>query len=207
MERVRLGERIGSGYFRDCYEVAGDASRCAKRIKLSRMLACFGTFGRFDINKMELEALRNLPAELKAHAIRNARVEKVGRFRSALVSDRVMNYDGTHAQTLGEMGRVMNAGFWGHMERLVRLMKETDSHFDLTSLNVVVKKNSADDWVPVFVDAKYIGWRGNILMRATGRAKDKAWRDADLDRRYAVLKQEYLHGRSALARATALQTA
>lgn len=211
MERIRLGKQIGTGYFRDCYEVAGNPTLCAKVIRdrveapmledllgvktIPGWFASLLVFGRLSVNKVEMRNFRSLPESLKTYVPQNARLAKLEDGRKVLVSERVMDSGDKPAQTMLENGPVQNARFWEHMDTAVREMKEKNAQFlDILPQNIMIRKTSPSEWVPVLIDVKYLR-KAPLFGNFPGKLfldHSKKLRNQRVDRQYRELKAVYL---------------
>lgn len=209
METISLDKKIGSGGFRDCYEVLGHPTLCAKvlrskretrikfpffpiRINLPMFLTSLERFGRVDLNQLELEALSKLPEEIATYSLTDARLGRTSDKRSALITERPINYDGTYSETMENYGMISNPNFWKHMDRLVKIMKETDSQIvDMNPKNIVVKKVSVAEMIPIFIDIKRLSNQGSVQRRLLGRGRNLGERNSKLDENYRILKETY----------------
>ncbi len=156
---MELAEKIGEGNFRECFAVKDRPDLCVKRLK-SRL----GFFQRMqvlllrrDMNREELRIYQMLPADLKPffNPIVEAR-------KDHLITNRLIDFDGSHSKPVCEYGQVAHEGFWREVEQIVSLL---DAHriwfFDTFQIgtNIFVQRRSAQDWHPVIVDYKHLGWK------------------------------------------------
>src|SRR3989344_2991298 len=145
MVNVTPGDKIGSGVHRETFKVEGRTRRIAKlirawftlrlagmRVRLPGVLLQALSFirrGTLDINAEECRILQSLPAEIRPYLVKNAVLDSTPDHRSALVVDQLVNYDGTNAQTLKSHGRVANAAFWTHWDKLLALCIKHNLYF------------------------------------------------------------------------------
>lgn len=192
MEVVELGKKIAHGAWRDCYEIKGNPRECAKVIRKGR-LKMLERFSSFDVNRLELEKLRRLPALILDHIPQGLRIAKLATGESVLVEERICDYDGRQSLTLEHAGRVSDVSFWNEFDLLLEEMKRSRMQFmDLHNpSNIVVQKVTPHRSRPVLIDLKYAGLSGKLLRRATLRVDRSDARSARLDEKYTALKKQY----------------
>lgn len=200
---ITLGERIGAGGYRECFEVAGDPLVCAKLVRDHRharvglsipkpVLRALERFGHPDVNVLEMKKHRQIPDALRLHCVPDMWFDKTDDGRRALIVPRVFNSDGSPTKTLREERLVQNEHFWNRFESLVGLMQEHDTQlFDSNPDNVLVQKMSDDVWNPVFVDVKRVGFKGGILKQVAGRGWNRNQRALRIRERFDELKAQY----------------
>ncbi len=173
---MEVGEKIGSGNFRDCFAVEGEPGLCVKRLKqdLGFFQRLQVAFLRPGMNTEELAIYTSLPAGLKPYFN-----PVLSATREYLVTARPLDYDGSHSRPVCDYGKVANDGFWEEVERIVHLLDEHRIWFFDTFLigtNILVQRESEARWKPVIVDYKHLGWKAfplqlNLLLRSEKRKK------------------------------------
>ncbi len=200
---MELGQKIGEGKYRECFEIVGTGF-CVKKLKnfcdgdmnfvshfFSRVWDVV-KYQSFNLNKKELDIFQNLPPELRSYLPEEVRLEETEN-GSFLVVSRPRDYDGSFSKTLGENGLVKNDEFWEHLCRLVQLMIENEMFFwgVFQGSNIIIQKISFDHYRPVLVDVKKIGishypFQLNLLLKQKQKEK--------FLRKYRRFKQEFQPG-------------
>lgn len=184
---VELHRRIGEGTLRACYTILNHPGVCVKiqRPDLGPFRRLQALLIRRRTNLVEARVFRRVPQEIRPYfnPVLEAEPEYV-------ITRMPQNADGTTARSLHSHGRIANVGFWNHVERIhYTLAQHRLWLFDvLNGHNLFVVEKSAQDWRPLIVDYKRIGWRAfpwqvNLLLESERRRK--------LDRRYRTLLARY----------------
>lgn len=160
--------------YRDVFLVGPDKDHVAKIPKESiKKKYPFGTidypsapytllkFGKANINKADYENYEALPTVVRERFTASTRM-----IQGVIVQERVMNYDGTPAVSVEEEsrehGKIENVPFWKNIDELKDIFLSEERPllgvFHKGS-NILVKKTSADKWMPVIVDFKRLGAR------------------------------------------------
>ncbi len=173
---MQLADKIGEGNFRECFAVRNEPGLCVKRLKpqpgFFRRLSIFVL--RRDINREEFDIYNRLPDDLKPYF--NPVLEFTGDY---LVTSRPVDYDGKHSKPVCEYGKISNVLFWEEISKLLDLFEKHNIWFFdafLKGRNVFVKKRSKDEWVPIIVDYKRLGWKAypvqvNLVLDSEKRKK------------------------------------
>ncbi len=172
----KLAEKIGEGNFRECFAVAGEPGLCYKRLKpdLGFLQRLQVLLLRRRINHEELDIYTSLPVELKPYF-----VPIIDAAKTYVVTARPLDYDGSHSRPVSAYGQIANKSFWYGVETLVSLL---DKHriwfFDTFQVgtNIFVKRITKDQWEPIIVDYKHLGWKAfpmqlNLLLDSEKRKK------------------------------------
>lgn len=174
MEREPLKRDSEGGRYRETYLVGPKKDHVAKIPKdVIEKKYRFGTvpypsapytllkFGSTNINEVDYANYQSLP-----EAVRKEFTPEMRMIRGVIVQERVVDYDGEPSLTIGEhtrkFGKVENPIFWERIEQLKRTFLAAEEPllgvFHKGS-NVMVKKVSEDEWVPVLIDFKRLGGR------------------------------------------------
>jgi len=172
----KQAEKISEGSFRECFAVEGDPCLCIKRLRPD-----LGFFKRLQvwvlrrrINEEEQKIYDNLPKELKSYFN-----PIVAASRKKLVTVRPLDYDGQYSRPVSDYRAIPHEGFWQQVEEIVQLLDEHRMWFFdifLLGTNIFVQRLSANEWKPVIVDYKHIGWKSfpmqvNLLFATEKRKK------------------------------------
>lgn len=176
MKDIQLAEKIGEGNFRECYAVVGEPGLCVKRLKpgLGFLQRLHLNLLRPRMNEEEHDTYSRLPELLKPYfnPVIDAR-------RDYLVTARPLDYDGSHSKPVCDYGRVSNKYFWAEVEKIVELFERHNIwFFDAFQIgaNVFVQRLSPEEWKPIIVDYKRLGWKSypvqvNLLFDSEKRKK------------------------------------
>lgn len=172
----KLAEKIGEGNFRECFAVQDHPGLCYKRLRpdLGFLQRLQVLFLRRRMNHEELQIYHALPSELKPYF--NPIVDAS---KSFLVTARPMDFDGSHSRSVRDYGTISNRHFWEQVERVVDLL---DGHkiwfFDTFQVgtNIFVQRMSENEWKPIIVDYKHLGWKAfpmqlNLVFDSEKRKK------------------------------------
>ncbi len=171
----KLGEKIGEGNFRECFALQDDPGLCYKRLRPD-----LGFFQRFQVlslrrhmNQEEQRTYNALPSMIKPYF--NPVVDAG---KSFLVAARPMDFDGSYSLPLNDYGKVGNSSFWEQSERLVKLLDRHSLWFlDIFgSTNIIVQRLSEQQWKPIIIDYKHLGWKAfpmqlNLVLDSEKRRK------------------------------------
>ena len=185
--KLIFDRKIGGGYFRDCYAVKGHDDICIKIINprpgLLRALQL--KYFRKKINLEEYETYKGLPEEIKKffNPVHEASENYV-------VTSMPLDYDGTPSLSLKKTNSVENKKFWDDVTYLFHFLIDNQIwFFDVfNGNNMFVLKQSKDDWVPIIIDYKQLGWKAfpwqvQLLLNSQKRKK--------LKRQYGRLVSKY----------------
>jgi len=173
VQEMSFDTKIGEGNYREVYQVSPEV--CVKRLKRSRrknyyffsidypMWLYLLKFGIVDFNKHEFQQYQRLiggiPCELSSSFARILGVRKVDS-ESLSFQELVTDYDGSLSQPLVQYEKVRALSFW---ERLAQLraffMTECLPFFNLRPDNVIVKRVSETEALPILYDYKRMGVR------------------------------------------------
>jgi hypothetical protein len=165
---LNIGEKIGEGGYRECWEVL-NTNLCAKSLKKKITKSYWGKiniyfsstlytrlkFGICDFNQWEYKIFKSLPKELHDYFPRNLQMKE-----DLLIMERPRDYDGAYSQTVGEMGSVSNVAFWIHVNKIVEILLVRQLFLlDVfyRGNNILVRKISPQEWRPVLTDVKRMG--------------------------------------------------
>ncbi|TVQ87534.1 MAG: hypothetical protein EA393_10555 [Bacteroidetes bacterium] len=156
--KLIFDQKIGGGYFRDCYSVKGYADICIKIINpkpgLIRKIQL--KYFRKKLNLEEYETYKRLPDEIKRffNPVHEAR-------ENFVVTSMPLDYDGTPSLSLKKHDGAANEKFWKEVDFLFQFLIEHEIwFFDVfNGNNMFVLKKSKDEWVPLIIDYKQIGWK------------------------------------------------
>ncbi len=185
--RLTFDRKIGTGTFRDCYSIKGRNDICIKVIRsdLGLYRRTWIRFFRKKINSEEYESYSKLPEEIKKffNPVCDAGDDYA-------ISPIPKDFDGTYSRSLREYKGVANEKFWDEIGFLFRyLLSNRLWFFDVfTGHNLLVVKQSADEWMPIIIDFKQSGWKAyrfqvNLLLLSQKRKK--------LQRQYERLIMKY----------------
>ncbi|MDR4987245.1 MAG: hypothetical protein RG741_00220 [Bacteroidales bacterium] len=178
MTEFKLAEKLGEGNFRECFAVEGEPGLCVKRLKPR-----LGFWRRLNLqvlrpgmNKEEYDIYHRLPDEMKPYF--NPVIE-VG--DDYLVTGRPLDYDGSHSKPVVAYGKIAHRGFWQEIDKILLLFEKYNLWFydTMKGRNLFVRKLSEDEWVPVIVDYKRLGWRSypiQINLMFDSEKKRKCYR-------------------------------
>lgn len=178
---IIIGDKIGEGNFRQCYEIVG-TDLCTKRAKKHIMKEIFGRtiylnasiysllkFGATNLNKIEYKAIKSLPKELIPYL-----PAKISLTDDDLIMERSKDFDGSYSRIAIDNGLINNDAFWKHVTHIVTVLEENKvfpSDVFRNGNNVIVKRVSEEEWMPVLIDFKRIGYRSdpfqfNLLLKS-----------------------------------------
>ena len=161
--KITVGEKIGEGNYRICYAVTG-TDLCIKKKKKYIAKKTFGhklhyrskiyNFFRFggDLNRIEYKAIMSLPEELQPYMPSHVQLLK-----EDLIMQRAKNADGSYSKMMQKGGKVRNKVFWEHIDKIVMIFSEKNifpSDIFRNGNNIVIKKISENEWIPVIIDFK-----------------------------------------------------
>ncbi|MCR4325385.1 MAG: hypothetical protein NUV59_01085 [Patescibacteria group bacterium] len=190
MDREPLRHNSKSRY-RDTFLVGPDKDHVAKTPKTSiEKKYSLGTvhypssaytllkFGKTNINEVDYENYKALPSTVREQFAASTRI-----IQGVIVQERVMNFDGAPSLSVEEEtrehGRIENTSFWEKIDELRRVFLAEERPllgvFHRGS-NILVRKASAEEWLPVIVDFKRLGARSyplqpNLILRDELRKK------------------------------------
>ncbi len=173
---MQLAEKIGEGNFRECFAVENEPGLCIKRLKpelgFFRRLSIFVL--RRGLNREEYDTFNRLPEDLKPYFNPVIKVSE-----DYIVTARPLDFDGKHSKPVFEYGRISNETFWHEIDEMLKLFEKYNIWFFdafLKGRNVFVKKRSENEWVPIIVDYKRLGWKAypvqiNLLLDSEKKRK------------------------------------
>lgn len=186
-----IGEKLGSGYFRNCYAFENSESICMKTFKpklgISRRLQVF--LFRKNMNLEEYKSYISLPEELKPYFNPVLEAE-----RNYLLMKKPTNHDGSYSRSVRSYQAVIkNEKFWKEVEQLFFLLNKHEQWFfdAFNGNNMFIQERSESEWVPIIVDYKQEGWIAypgqiNLLLKSERKKK--------LKRLYGRFTQKYQFG-------------
>lgn len=158
--------KIWEWEYRECYSIP-DTDLCVKKQKRFREKQIFWvdlkirldlyllfTFWVESLNIREYRVFNLLPIDLKKYF--PSIVMMCG---EDLVMERIKDFDGSCSKTIREFWKIDNMKFWQEIENIARILLEKNMlFFDIfNSKNIVVKRISENEYVPVIVDFKRLG--------------------------------------------------
>ncbi len=174
MEKGPFKHSNGEGRYRDTYIVGPKKDHIAKIPKaIIEKKYPLGTipypsepytllkFGKANINEVDYANYQKLP-----EAVRNNFTPNTRMINGVIVQERMQNYDGTPSVSIEEhtqkYGKIQNKFFWETVEKLKQafLLEEQPllGVFHRGS-NILVKKLSENEWIPIMIDFKRLGAR------------------------------------------------
>ncbi len=157
------GQKIGTGYFRDCYSVENHKDICVKIIKPGLDWFRFFQlrFFRKNIHLEESETWQLLPEEIK-----NYFNPVIFAGKSYSVCPRPLNGDGSYAQSLRHHQGISDDRFWEEIGYVYRFIEERQLwFFDIfNGRNIFVVEKDKEVLSPLFVDYKQLGWKAFPLQ-------------------------------------------
>ncbi len=185
--KLVFDRKIGGGYFRDCFSVKGHADICIKVINprpgLIRKLQL--KYFRKKINLEEYKTYTRLPDEIKRFFNPVHEANEI-----FVVTSMPRDYDGSPSLSLKKHNGAANKKFWEEAEFLFHfLVKNKIWFFDIfNGNNMFVLKESNDEWVPLIIDYKQMGWKAfpfQVHLLFTSQKRKK------LKRQYERLVNKY----------------
>jgi len=165
---MKIGDKIGEGRYRQCFAVSG-TNLCVKKPKerlrktyfgfqmsLSMKLYTFFKFLTTNFNQREYQIFCSLPAELKDYL-----PDIIKLVDNLLFLQRPKDFDGAYSTTVQKMGAINNASFWEHIDRIVDVLVKNNLFLLDTFYfgnNIIVQRISREEWRPVLVDVKRLGF-------------------------------------------------
>ncbi|MDQ1343611.1 MAG: hypothetical protein QG650_330 [Patescibacteria group bacterium] len=118
--------------------------------------------------------MESFPDELRGFVPDSVRLEK-----ECLIMARAIDFDGTPSKTLFETGPIGDSGFWEAVDFITEVLdRERLYFFDIfyKGNNVLVKRLSETESVPLIVDFKRLGWQAyplqpNLILESEKRRK------------------------------------
>ncbi len=174
---MKRGDKIGSGLYRDCFEVPENPNLCVKvqRDRVTREIPELGIsvdvrmeiflllkFGELDLNILEYETISSLPDCLRQFtpSIVHLDEDSIMQEKSQLIMSRPRDFDGAYSRTMQEYGGVANVDFWDQVD----LVAESMLRYDLFSpdifyrgQNIIVQRDTPTTYRPVLIDTKHMG--------------------------------------------------
>ena len=135
-------------------------------------------FGAANINEVDYANYQSLP-----ETVRKEFTPEMRMIKGIVVQERVVDYDGEPSLTIGEhtrkFGKLRNRIFWEKVERLKHIfLAEEEPLLGVfhKGSNVMVKKVTEDEWVPVLIDFKRVSGRSypfqpNLQLKAEVQKK------------------------------------
>ena len=152
---MELADKIGSGRHRECYAIP-NSHLCAKKTKdLKFNTRSLVTHLLSNPNQKELKVYDLLPESLREF------FPKIHQHENLIISERVLDLDGTYSKSLQEYGKVENPAFWSQVDEISDTMVQQKLYlFDVFHFgsNVLVQRISEDVYKPVIIDCKRLGW-------------------------------------------------
>lgn len=179
MEKEPLRHNSRGGRFRDTFLVGPNKDHVAKvpKDKIDKQTP-FGKvsypgpaytllkFGNTNVNIVDFENYQALPEIVKKEFAPKNRL-----LNGIIVQERVFDYDGTPSLSVSEyadqFGKISNKNFWNKVEELKEIfLKEKEPLLGVFAdgSNVLVKKLSEEEWVPIIVDFKRLGARAYVFQ-------------------------------------------
>ncbi|NAS30514.1 hypothetical protein GTQ40_06000 [Flavobacteriaceae bacterium R38] len=173
---ISIGEIIGEGNFRTTYAVK-DKDLCLKKHKKYVTKIIYGLkidfrsnffiflkFGVSDLNVMEYKAIKKMPAELTPYIPSDIEFIK----GEGLVMGRAKDVDGTYSEMMANFGPIHNKAFWEHIERMIKIFEDNNiypSDILYKGNNLIVKKVSDEEWIPIIIDFKRMNMGYDLFSR------------------------------------------
>lgn len=166
---MNLGEEIGNGNYRVCYAIKNSdlivkinrkfvyKKLLGVKIPIPAFLFTFLKFGTFNPNEREYNILQKLPNELSPYLPEYIKLEN-----GNLIQNRPKDYTGNYSATVISLKSVTNDSFWKHVKIIEELFVKHDFYpLDIFrgGGNVIVQKISFDEWKPILIDIKRVGYR------------------------------------------------
>jgi len=162
---ITIEENIGEGNFRSTYAIKGK-DLCLKKhkkyvtkiikgysIDFRTPLFIFFKFGVTDLNAMEYKAIKKMPVELTPYIPTDIELIDEG-----LVMGRAKDMDGSYSKMMTKnFDLIHNKAFWKHIDIIVEIFRKHKifpSDILYIGNNLIVKKVSEEEWIPVIIDFK-----------------------------------------------------
>jgi len=160
---VVSGQKIGTGYFRDCYSIENHEDICIKVIKpdLDKFRSFQLKFFRRNIHQEEFETWQLLPNEIKNYFNPVFFADK-----SFSICPRPLNNDGSYAQSLRHYKGIADNKFWEEIRFVYRFIDQNQLWFlDIfNGRNIFIVNKGKEGFSPLFVDYKQLGWKAFPLQ-------------------------------------------
>lgn len=185
MKSCDLREKIGEGRYRECFALG--TNLCVKKTKVKMVKTYWGfnvsfnmklyiwlKFRTRNFNRKEYEIFLNLPTELQDYIPRSIRMEE-----ELIIMERPRDFDGVYSKTAQKSGLISNPIFWKHVENIADILLRNNLFFlDIFyhGNNIIVKKISPDEWKPILIDVKRLGFytypfQLNLIFKSQQRKK------------------------------------
>ena len=120
-------------------------------------------FGTKDMNRLEQKnyqkVIKNASRQLRTSfaGIIGIRTHKG---RSILIMEKIKDYNRETSKSMNKTGKIKSKAFWKRMESIENyLLQNNIPLFDITAANIMVKKISEKNSIPVLIDFKRLGTR------------------------------------------------
>ena len=117
----------------------------------------FFKFGTFNPNVREFNIIKKFPKELKEYL-----PEHIEMHNGYLIQHRAKDFTGKYSQTVHILQSVQNETFWKH----VKIIEQVFIKYEFYPLdifrgggNIIVHKISENEWRPILIDVKRVGYR------------------------------------------------
>lgn len=173
-------------------EIHGRPTRIlGMRLHIPLALRSLRKFGRFSANRAEwinyTRYFTHVPTTLRDSFARVLELTKE-RGKNVLYMEPVVDFDGTISRSVLEYQRVHDLSFWRKLDEAVEYMAQQGiAHYGLKGPNILVRRKSETELVPVIIDYKLIGagryprqpwlWFGNNAVNKMRRKYERFKRE------------------------------